>query len=327
MYALAIRRWLAAHLGCEPTREAVTAAQGGGDPGGRRRVHEGVDGRRGRRRGPVGRGLPAAADPRGRVRRDDRRHRAPRRPGSSRGSCARDGTFDELVSGVEDEAERGGRRPELRGVQVDRRLPDRARHRRPDLVGRRGGVRSMAGRRLGRDEGAREAGPRLPDPPGARGREGERPAVPLPLRRRGPGHQPRARGPGVDVPLARRRAGSADRPRALGVPVGPGSRLRRLGPPERVPGALRADPVGMGPGGVGPRDARGDRPGGEAPLRIGRGRGAGGVLGVGPARAIRARSACSTGSSIGTTSPRTRRSAWADSCSATRVGASTASGR
>ena len=105
----------------------------------------------------------------------------------------RDGSFDELVSGVEDEATEAAADPNCvayKSIVAYRTGLDVGD---PSSSDAHGGVRPMAGRRLDGDEGAREAGPRLPDPPGARGREGERPAVPLPLRRRRPGHQPRVR--------------------------------------------------------------------------------------------------------------------------------------
>ena len=220
VYALALRRWLAAHLGCEPTREAVTAAREAAIQADAVAYTKGLMDAAGVVAVLSDEGYPQPPIPA-----DEFAatigvtvHRVTRlEPWILQ---HRDGTFDELVSGVEDEAERAAARPELRRVQVDRRLPDRARHRRSRRVGRPGRVRAMAGRRLGRDEGARQAGPRLPDPPDARRREGERPAVPLPLRRRRPGHQPGARGPGVDVPLPRRRPGPTDRPRALGVSRG-----------------------------------------------------------------------------------------------------------
>ncbi len=216
VFAIALRRWLAAHLGCEPTREAVTAAREAAIRGGRGRVHERAPRcGRGRGRRPLGRGVPAAADPRGRVRRDDRRDGPPRDPPRAVDPPA-SGRHRSTTSSPASRTKRPRPPPTRTASRTSRSSPTgRAstsatrRRRRP------GRVRSLAWRRLGRDEGAREAGPRLPDPPDARGREGERPAVPLPLRRRRPGHQPRVRGPGVDVPPPRRRPGSADRPGAL----------------------------------------------------------------------------------------------------------------
>ena len=81
LFGLALRRWLAGYLGCEPTKEAVVAARDAAlraDPPGYVRGLLGSEQRRRRHRR---RGLPAADDParglRGRAR---RRAGAPRRP-------------------------------------------------------------------------------------------------------------------------------------------------------------------------------------------------------------------------------------------------------
>ena len=65
----------------------------------------------------------------------------------------RDGTFDDLVAGVDGEATAGRRRSELRRLQVDRRVPDRAGRRRPERGrgprGLRGVARGRSGARRG----------------------------------------------------------------------------------------------------------------------------------------------------------------------------------
>ena len=200
----------------------------GGDPRRRHRVHEGTPGRGRHRRDPVGRGIPAAADPGDRVRRDDRRDRspggAPRAvdPRPARRLLRRPG------GGGGDRRDRGDEGPQLRRVQVDRRVPDRAGRGRPVRLRGRRRLRSLAGGRLARDARAREARTGLPDPTRPGGRERTRPAVPLPLRRRRPRHQSPARGADRDLPPARGRPGSARRPGALGLPVGPRVRVHRL---------------------------------------------------------------------------------------------------
>ena len=82
VFAIALHRWLAEHLGCESNRQAVVAGAHRGPARRPGRVHQGPAGR-GRRRGdPVGRGVPAAADHGAGVRGIDRREgpsrRAPR---------------------------------------------------------------------------------------------------------------------------------------------------------------------------------------------------------------------------------------------------------
>ncbi len=320
VFAIALRRWLAAHLGCEPTREAVTAARDEALRADPVALHEGPA-RRGRRgRDPLGRGVSRSRP----IPADEFAatigvtvHRVTRlEPWILQ---HRDGSFDDLVSGVEDEATEAAADPNCvayKSIVAYRTGLDVGD---PSPVGGRGGVRAVAGRRLGRDEGAREAGPRLPDPPDARGREGERPAVPLPLRRRRPRHQPRVRGPEVDVPAPRRRPGPAGRPRPLRLSLDPRGRLHRVRPAERLPRALGADPLGVGAGRMGARDARRDGPGGQAPLRLGRGGRAGGVLGVRAARPVGARARARP-----VRRPRLRvggrgRAPRDDSCSATRA--------
>ncbi len=73
-----------------------------------------------------------------------------------------EGTFDGTVQRFEETRERRRGRPTVDRVQDDHRLSHRAGHHGSVDVGRRRGVRSVAGRRLARDPGARQAGPRLP---------------------------------------------------------------------------------------------------------------------------------------------------------------------
>ena len=196
------RRWLARHLGCEPTREAVTAA--------RDAALRADAGRATRRASWTPPGVVAVLS--------DEGYPQPPIPATEFAASIgvpvhrvarlepwilrhRDGNFDDLVSGIHSEAQEAAARPELRRVQVDRRVPDGAGRRRSVAFRGRGGVRPLGEGRVARDARAREAGPRLPDPAHARGGEGERPAIPLPLRRRRSRHQPRARQPESMFPL------------------------------------------------------------------------------------------------------------------------------
>ena len=253
------------------------------------RVHQGPAGR-GRRRGdPVGRGVPAAADHGAGVRGGDRREGPSRRAPRALDPDAPGGLLRRPRGRRPRRGDAGGGGPELRRVQVDRRLPHGPGRRRPERGRGPRGLRGVARGRVARDPRARQARPRLPDPPHPGGGQGARPGVPLPLRGRGPGHRPRARQAAVPVPVADRRAGPARGARAQRVPVGPGGGLHRLGAAERLPGAVRADPVGVRAGRVGARDAGRDRAGRQAPVRLGRGGGARGVLDLGAARAPRPR--------------------------------------
>ena len=188
-------------------------------------LHEGTPRRSRRGRDPLGRGLSRS--------RRSRRRSSPRRPASRFTASRRlepwilqhrDGSFDDLVSGVEAEATEAADDPNCvayKSIVAYRTGLD---------VGDPSAVRSATEafdrwreRRLGRDAGAREAGTRLPDPPSPGGGEGSRPAVPFPLWRRRPGHQPRVRGSDVDLPAPRRRPGPAGRPRPLGLSLDPRS--------------------------------------------------------------------------------------------------------
>ena len=242
--ASAVRRWLAEHLGCDPTREAVT------------------EGRASALRGdPVGytRGLLEAAGvvavlsdegfPQPPVPADEFArtigvtvHRVVRlEPWILQ---HRERTFDDLVSGVSTRR-RGGVGPQLRRVQVDRGVPHGPGRRQPPRVRTQRRVRAVA--RDGWTESRDQAKPvRDFDPPHPPDGEGARPGVPFPLRRRRPGHRPGARAARAAVPAARRPPGPARRARPQRLPVDPGGGLHRVGPAEGVPRAVRADPLGFG---------------------------------------------------------------------------------
>jgi uncharacterized protein len=111
VYALALRRWLAAHLGCEPTREAVTAARDAAIQADAAGYTKGLMEAAGVVAVLSDEGYPQPPIPA-----DEFAatigvtvHRVTRlEPWILR---HRDGTFDELVSGVEDEAERAASDP------------------------------------------------------------------------------------------------------------------------------------------------------------------------------------------------------------------------
>ena len=173
MFGLALRRWIARHLGCEPTKEAVVAARDAAlraDPPGYVRgllESEGF--------------VAVVADegyPQPTIAREEFEaalggvtvHRVGRiEPWIV--DAREEGTFDGTVQRFEDDRERRRRRPAADRVQDDHRLPHRPRHHRPDVGRCRRGVRPLARRRLARVARAREARARLPAATRVRARE------------------------------------------------------------------------------------------------------------------------------------------------------------
>ena len=232
------------------------------------RLHQGPAGR-GRRGGdPVGRGVSAAADHGAGVRGGDRREGPSRRAPGALDPDAPGGLLRRPRRCGARRGDAGRGRSELRRLQVDRRLPNGTGCRGPERGRGPRGLLGVARGRVARDPRARQAGSGLPDPPDPGRREGARSRVPLPLRGWRSRHRPGPRQAAVPVPAADRRAGSARGARAQRVPVGPGGRLHRLGAAERLPRAVRADPVGVRTGRVGARDAGRHRAGRQAPVRV-----------------------------------------------------------
>ncbi len=205
VYALALRRWLAAHLGCEPTREAVTAARQAAIQTDAVAYTKGL---------MEAAGVVAVLS--------DEGYPQPPIPANEFAATIgvtvhrvtrlepwvlqhRDGTFDELVSGVEDEAERAAADPNCVAYK------------------------SIVAYRTGLDIGdpdasaAQDAFERWRSDDWAETREHAKPVRDFLIHRTlavakandrpfhfhcgggRPGHQPGACGPGVDVPLPRRR--------------------------------------------------------------------------------------------------------------------------
>ena len=272
VFALAMRRWLAAHLGCEPTREAVTSAREEALQADAVAYTKGLLDAAGVVAILSDEGFPQPPIPA-----DEFAstigvtvHRVTRlEPWILQ---HRDGSFDDLVSGVETEATDAAADPNCvayksivayrTGLDVGDPSASEAaaafdRWRSDDWKETREHAKPVRDFLIRRTLDVAKA---------------QRSAVPFPLRRGRSGHQPRARRSDRDLPAPRRRAGPARRPRALRLSVDPRGRLRRVGAPQRVPRALRADPLGMGAGGMGARDARRDRSRRQAPVRLRRGR-------------------------------------------------------
>ena len=147
MFGLALRRWIARHLGCEPTKEAVVAARDAAlraDPPGYVRgllESEGF--------------VAVVADegyPQPTIAREEFEaalggvtvHRVGRiEPWIV--DAREEGTFDGPCSGSRMTANRGRRRPAADRVQDDHRLPHGTRHHRPVFVRCRRGVSSAGG--------------------------------------------------------------------------------------------------------------------------------------------------------------------------------------
>ena len=125
VFALAMRRWLADHLGCEPTRAAVTAARAEAIRADATAYTKGL---------MDAAGIVAILSDEGTRSRRSRRPSSPRRPASrSTGSPASSRGSSIGAAAPSTTWSPGWRRtrprrrgPELRRVQVDRRLPDRA---------------------------------------------------------------------------------------------------------------------------------------------------------------------------------------------------------
>ena len=150
MFGLALRRWIARHLGCEPTKDEVVAARDAAlraDPPGYVRgllESENI--------------VAVVADegyPQPTIPRADFEealggvpvHRVSRiEPWIV--EAREEGTFDGTVQRFEEIGHTAAGRSAADRVQDDHRVPDGPGHHRPDVVGRSRRVRTLAGRRL-----------------------------------------------------------------------------------------------------------------------------------------------------------------------------------